>query len=87
MEPRPTAAKRERAAREEAQRKAKLSVRVGGFGVVVLFLGGLGAGLMPDEILIFLAVMVVGILLVVAALSLVWGFTGRLRLEDRTKIY
>ncbi len=85
--PRPTAAERDREAREEAQRKAHLSVRVGGFGVVILFLGGLGAWLMPEEVLIFLGVMIVGILLVVAALYLVWGFAGHLRLDDETKIY
>jgi len=85
--PRPTAAERAREAREEAQRKAQLSVRVGGFGVVVLFLGGLGAWLMPEEVLIFLGVMVVGVVLVVVALSLIWGFAGHLRLDDQTKIY
>jgi hypothetical protein len=85
--PRPTAAEREREAREEAQRKAQLSVRVGGFGVVVLFLGGLGVWLMPEEVLVFLVVMVVGILLVAAALYLVWGFAGHLRLDDRSKIF
>lgn len=85
--PRPTAAEREREAREEAQRKARLSVRVGGLGVVVLFLGGLGAWWMPQDVVVFLAVMVVGILLLVAALFLVWGFAGRLRLDGETKLY
>ena len=85
--PRPTAMEREREAREEAQRKAQLSVRVGGFGVVILFLGGVGAWFLPEEVLVFLGVMVVGILLLVAALFLVWGFSGRLRLDDETKIY
>lgn len=85
--PRPTAAEREREAREEAQRKARLSVRVGGLGVVVLFLGGVGAWWMPQDVVVFLAVMVVGILLLVAALFLVWGFAGRLRLDGETKLY
>lgn len=85
--PRPTAAEREREAREEAQRKARLSVRVGALGVVVLFLGGFGVWLLPEDVLAFLGVIVVGILLVVAALFLVWGFSGRLRLDDETKIY
>ncbi len=85
--PRPTAAERAREEREEAQRKARLSVRVGALGVVVLFLGGFGAWLMPEEVFVFLGVLLVGILLVLAALYLVWGFTGHLRLEDRTKIY
>ena len=85
--PRPTAKEREREAREEAQRKAHLSVRVGGLGVVVLFLGGVGAWLMPEEVYVFLGVLVVGVLLVIAALYLVWGFTGHLQLEDQTKIY
>lgn len=85
--PRGTAAEREREAREQAQRKAKLSLRVGGLGIAVLFLSGLGAVILPDEILIFLGAMVVGIVLVLVALSLVWGFAGRLRLDDETKIW
>ncbi len=85
--PRPTAAERAREEREEARRKARLSVRVGALGVVVLFLGGFGVWLVPEDLLVFLGVMVVGILLLVAALSLVWGFSTRLRLDDETKLY
>ncbi len=85
--PLPTAAERERQEREEAQRKARLSLRVGVLGIVLLFLGGFAAWLLPDQLLVFLGVMVVGILLIVAALSLVWRFSGSLRLDDQTKIY
>ncbi len=85
--PRPTAAERAREEREEAQRKAHLSVRVGALGIVVLFLGGFGAWLLPTDLVAFLGIMVVGILLIVVALSLVWGFSTRLRLDDETKLY
>jgi NADH:ubiquinone oxidoreductase subunit H len=84
--PRGTAAEREREAREQAQRKAKLSLRVGGLGIVVLFLSGFGVWLLPEEIALFLGGMVLGIVLVMVALSLVWGFAGRLRIDDETKI-
>lgn len=83
---RPSAAERERQEREEAQRKAKLSLRVGGVGITVLFLCGLGAWLLPDQVLVFLGGMAVGILLILVALSLVWRFAGHLRLETQTKI-
>jgi len=84
--PRGTAAEREREAKEQSQRKAKLSVRVGGLGIVVLFVSGFGAWLLPEDILVFLGGMILGILLVLVALSLVWGFAGRLRLDDETKV-
>lgn len=85
--PRLTAAERERAAQEEAQRKTKLSLRLGGLGVAVLFLGGFGAWVLPADILVFLVVMGVGLLLILAALFLVWSSPMLLRLDDETKIY
>ncbi len=84
---RPTATERDRAVREEQQRKARLSLRVGGIGIVILFLGGVGAWLLPDQVLAFLIVMAAGIVLLVVALSLVWEFAGRFRLDDETKLY
>jgi hypothetical protein len=84
--PRPTAAEREREAREQTQRKARLSLRVGGLGIVVLFLSGFGVWLLPEDIVLFLGGMVLGIIFVLVALLLVWGFAGRLRLDDETKI-
>lgn len=85
--PRPTAKEREREAREEAQRKARLSVRVGIAGVAVLFLCGVGVWLAPQGIVLFLIGMVAGILLIVVALLLVWRSPMRLRLDEETKIY
>ncbi|HYM39362.1 MAG TPA: hypothetical protein VEY12_04340 [Thermoplasmata archaeon] len=85
--PRPTAADRAREEQEAARRRGKLSLRLGGLGVAVLFLGGLGVYLLPDASLPFIGAMVVGILLVVVALVLVWGSPMRLRLDDQTKIY
>jgi hypothetical protein len=85
--PRPTAKEREWEVREEAQRKAKLSVRVGIAGVALLFLCGVGVWLAPKAILPFLFGMVAGILLIVVALLLVWRSPMRLRLDEQTKIY
>ena len=70
---RTTAAEREREAREDAARKSKLGMRVGTTGVIVLFLGGVATLLLPDWIVAFLGVMVLGILLVLAAFLLMRG--------------
>lgn len=84
---RPTAAERERAEHEEAQRRTRLSLRLGGLGVLLLFVAGLGALVYTDVVIAFLGVMVVGILLLVSALLLVRGFPMRLSpAEDRTKL-
>ncbi len=84
---RPSAKEREQAAREEARRKARLSVRVGLVGVAVLFLCGVGIWQVPQDIVPFLGGMIAGILLIVVALLLVWSSPMRLRLDDETKIY
>lgn len=74
-----SAADREREAREAAIRRRKLSIRLGSLGVLLLFLGGVGVILEPAYVAELLAVMVLGVLLVVAALllvlSLVWDVT------------
>ncbi len=85
--PRPTAKEREREEREAAQRKTRTSMRLGLLGIAVLFVGGFLAWLLPDYVLAFLVVMIVGIVLIVAALSLVWSFASRFRLDDQTKLY
>jgi hypothetical protein len=85
--PRRTAAERDREAREAERRKTRLSMRLGGLGVLILFLSGLGAWLVTPFILVFLAGMVVGILLILAAFLLVRGYAMRLTREDETKIY
>ena len=85
--PRPTAKDREREEKEEAQRKTRLSMRIGLLGIVVLFAGGFLAWLLPNYLVLFLVVMVLGILLILMALSLVWRFASRFRLDDETKLY
>jgi len=65
------AAERERAAREEAMRRSRLSLRLGTLGVVLLFLGGVGVILFPGWTLYLLVAMVAGILLVGVAFLLV----------------
>ncbi len=83
---RPTAAEREREEREQVQRRSRLSVRLGGVGVVVLFACGLGAWLVTEYIVVFLVGMALGIVLLLAAFFLVPGSLLRLRTDDRTKI-
>ncbi|HEY7587978.1 MAG TPA: hypothetical protein VIB49_04430 [Thermoplasmata archaeon] len=84
--PRPTAAERAREAKEEAQRKSRLGLRLGALGVVVLFGGGFGAWLAVDYILLFLVGMVLGIVLVLAAFFLVRSSIHSLEGEAPTKI-
>ncbi len=84
---RKTAAERKREEREEAQRSARLSLRVGILGVVVLFLSGVGAWLLPGYVFGFIGGMVVGILLILAAFFLVRGSVLTFRGEDETKLY
>ncbi|OGS47213.1 MAG: hypothetical protein A3K66_00370 [Euryarchaeota archaeon RBG_16_67_27] len=69
--PRTTAAEREREAREAAVRRRGLSARVGTVGVVLLFLGGIGTILSPENVATMIGVIVVGIVLVLAALLLI----------------
>lgn len=85
--PRPTAAEREREEREETQRKTRASMRLGAVGVVLLFASGLGTWFASDYVLLFIAGMIVGLLLILAAFILVRGFAMRLGLGDRTKPY
>lgn len=85
--PRKTAAERKREEREEAQRKAKQSLRLGTAGVVVLFLSGLGVWFLPGDAIAFLAGMIVGIVLILSAFLMVRGSVLTFRGEDETKIY
>ncbi len=71
--PRKTYAERQAMVREEAQGKARRSVRLGTLGIVVLFACGLGLWLLPDWALPFLAGMVLGILVILYAFLLVRG--------------
>lgn len=72
-QPRQTLAEREREAREEAARKRALSLRLGGAGVLLLFLGGIGTVLVSDLVVAFLGSMVLGIVLLVGAFLLIRG--------------
>ncbi len=79
------AARRE-AARQEAQRKARASLRIGVLGIVVLFLSGIGVLVLSDYVFAFIGVMVVGILLILAAFLMVRGSVLAFKEEDETKI-
>lgn len=79
-------AERQQEVREEAQRRTKLSMRVGVLGIVVLFASGLGAWLLTAYILAFLGGLVLGVLLILSAFLLVRGTAQRLKIEDPTKI-
>lgn len=85
--PRTTAAERKREEQEEAQRNARLSMRLGALGVVVLFISGLGAWLWMTYLYAFIGGMVLGILLIVAAFFLVRGSVLVFRPEDENKIF
>lgn len=85
--PRRTAAERDREAREEAQRSARLSLRLGFLGVVVLFLSGVGTGLLTAYIFVFLGGMVVGILLILAAFFLVRGSVLTFQPDPGNKLF
>ncbi len=85
--PRKTAAERKREDREEAQRNAKQSVRVGTLGCVVLFLSGLGVWLVPAYAFAFIAGLVVGILLLLLAFFMVRGSVLVFKGDDETKLY
>ncbi len=85
--PRRTAAERKRETQEAAQRDARLSMRLGLVGVVVLFVSGFGTWLLPGYVYGFIAGMVLGILLILAAFFLVRGSVLVFKGEDETKIY
>ncbi len=85
--PRRTAAERRQQEREGAQQNARLSIRLGTLGVVVLFLSGVGVWLAPDFVFAFIGGMVVGILLLLSAFFLVRGSVLAFRGEDETKLY
>ena len=72
MEPgRPTASERQREERESAVRKRRTSVRVGTGGLVLLFAGAIGIIVSPANAILLLAVMVCGVVLLMAAFVLV----------------
>jgi hypothetical protein len=77
---------RQREAREEAQRRTRLSTRLGVLGIVILFASGLGTWLLTAYVLAFLGGMVFGILLILEAFLLVRRSVLNLKIEDRTKI-
>lgn len=85
--PRRTPAERRREEQERAQRDARRSVRLGTVGVVVLFLSGIGVWLAPGYVYAFIAGLVVGILLILAAFFLVRGSVLVVKGDDRTKLY
>ncbi len=85
--PRMSAAEREREAREETQRRTRLSMRLGAVGILLLFASALGAWLASAYIVVFLGGMGLGLVLLLAAFLLVRGFAMRLGLEPRTKLY
>ncbi len=85
--PRRTPAERKREAQEAAQRDARLSIRIGLVGVVVLFVCGFGTWLAPAYVYAFIGGMVLGILLILAAFFLVRGSVLTFKGEDETKIY
>ncbi len=80
-----SAAARREAARQEAQRKARSSLRVGVLGIVVLFLSGVGVLVLPDYVFAFIGTMVVGILLILAAFLMVRGSVLAFKAEDEDK--
>ncbi len=82
-----TAAERKREEREEAQRKAKQSLRTGTAGVALLFVCGVGLWLLPDYAYGFIGGMVVGIILILYAFLTVRGSVLTFKGEDETKIY
>ncbi len=84
--PRASYLERQQAVREEAQGKARLSLRLGVVGIVVLFASGLGVWLVTDYALAFLVGMIVGIVVILYAFLLVRGSVQTLKTEDRTKI-
>jgi hypothetical protein len=77
---------RQQQVREEAQRKTRLSLRLGALGIAILFACGLGTWLLSSYALAFVGGMVVGILLILYAFLLVRGSVQSLKLDDRTKI-
>ncbi len=82
--PRTTAAERQRQEREETARRNRWSVRLGTLGVFLLFLGGIGVVLFPTDALPLIAVMILGILLLLAAFLMLRGSLLKLP-EDSTK--
>ncbi len=84
--PRRTAAERKREAQEAAQRDARLSMRLGLLGVLVLFLSGIGTWFLPGYVYGFIGGLVLGILLLLAAFFLVRSSVLAFKGEDETKI-
>ena len=66
-----TGAERQREERESAVRRRRTSVRVGTGGLVLLFAGAIGVILSPANAILLIAVMVCGIVLLMAAFLLV----------------
>jgi hypothetical protein len=87
-EPESPIALREREAREAAVRARRTSVRLGGTGVAVLFLGAFATVLVPDQVALFLVVMGAGFVLVLAAFLVIRAVapsSGALRMKDLLK--
>lgn len=79
---------RVREARESALRKRRLSIRLGGSGILVLFFGGIGTGFYPGYVNVLLVVMVAGFVLVLLAflvIRTVAASGSALRLRDLLK--
>ena len=85
MEPRRlTGAERERMERESDARKRRTSVRVGTGGLVLLFAGAIGIILSPANAILLIALMVCGIVLLMAAFLLVrTPWVGMLRPAEK----
>jgi|GEM_PF-4553485 len=79
-----TAKERERAERERAMRRRHLSIRVGGTGLGLLFLGGIVILVAPGYLTAMLVVMVLGVVLLVAALVVVLGAVRTLKSFPKT---
>ncbi len=82
-----SAAARREAARQEAQRRARSSLRTGVLGIAVLFLSGVGVLVLPDYVFAFIGTMAVGILLILAAFLMVRGSVLAFKDEDEARIY
>ena len=65
-----TGAERQREERESAVRRQRTSIRVGTGGLVLLFAGAIGVILSPANAILLIAVMVCGIVLLMAAFLL-----------------
>lgn len=79
-----TAKERERAEREEALRRRRLSVRVGIAGLTLVFLSGILIILVPDYLVVLLGMMLLGVALLVVAFVLIQGAARSLKTLTKT---